>query len=593
MLHRFAMVVALATLCLIFLGGLVKSTETGLSDPTWPQFNGGYEPQLRGSTFYEHLHRLVAGTVAALTVGLAVAAVKREPRRGVRALAIVATVGVLAQATFGGLTVLLQLRSLAVSMTHAGLAQAFLCATTALAVVTSPSWIEAAAMPRAALDRRLIALSTVTALAVFGQVLLGAWVRYTPSSAVAILDFPLSHGRLVPSLESYPVMVQYIHRLGALAVSVLAIATVARALSRHAAEPLVARPARLLAALLGAQVLLGGATIWTVKAVLPTTLHVAGGAALLACAVTLALRARRHAAVAPAPSESAEKRPSLAKDLATLTKARIAVFVVIAAATGFYLASPGPIAWTAFISGTVGAALLAASASALNQVVEREHDARMKRTADRPIPAGRIPHRAALALGLALGLAGVVVAAWGANTLTAALGLATLVSYVAIYTPMKRTSWLSTIVGAVPGAMPPVLGWAAARGELGLEAWTLFAIIFAWQLPHFYAIAWLYREDYARGGFPLLTVVEPDGASTARQVVIGSVALLGISLLPSAFGLTGNIYLAGAALLGVGFLALGFSLARTLSMPSARRVFLASLVYLPALFALMTLDKRA
>jgi protoheme IX farnesyltransferase len=625
LVHRFAKLVALATLLLIFVGGLVKSTETGLSDPTWPHFNGGYEPQLHGTTLYEHTHRLIAGTVALLTTALCLLAWRRERRAAVRALALAAVLAVFTQATFGGLTVLFQLKSLGVSLAHAGLAQAFLCLGTALAVVTAPSWTahpSGGARDGAPRDRALAALAAVAFVAVYAQVLLGAWVRYTPGAAYAIPDFPLAHGRLWPELTNDPARVQFVHRVGAAVVTLLVLATAGTALARGRREPLLARPAALVLALLVAQVLLGGATIWSVRDVYWTTAHVATGAALLACSLALALRVARHARVdadagaarasggAPRVREAASLEPALAAaggssaaapapapsllaDLATLGKARISLFVAIAAAVGFHLGSAGPLAWGALAAASLGAALLAASASALNQVVERDLDARMRRTASRPVPAGRLSAGAASAFGALLGLAGTAVLALSTNALTTLLGAATLVSYVAIYTPLKRLSWTSTIVGAVPGAMPPVLGWAAARGELSLEAWTLFAIVFFWQLPHFFAIAWLHREDYARGGFPVLAVVEPDGASTSRQVVIGGVALLGISLLPTAHGLTGPLYLGGAALLGALFLALSVALARTRTLPSARRVFVASLVYLPALLALMSLDKRA
>ncbi len=585
-----ARLLAVATLVLIFVGGLVKSTETGLSDPTWPQFNGGYEPQLRGATRYEHAHRLIAGSVALLTIGIAIAARRREPRAYVRRLALVAAAAVLSQAVLGGLTVLFQLKSLGISLGHAGLAQIFLGLAVALATVTAPCWTGAGlptVEPRGLRSLRL--LSLLSLVAIYGQIILGAWVRYTPGAAFAIPDFPLSYGMLVPPLGEWNVRVQFIHRAGAAAVTVLVLATAGVALARHRAEPMLRRPAVALLGLLALQVLLGGLTIWTVKAVLPTTLHVVTGAGLLASALVLALRARlllRDVPRAAPPSQ-------LGRDLLTLTKVRIALLVLVATAAGYYLAAPGPIDAGRLALALLGTALLAAGSAALNQVIERGPDARMERTAGRPIPAGRISAGAALAFGLGLGAAGFAILYFGANATTAALGAATFVSYVAVYTPLKRFTWVATIVGAVPGALPPVMGWTAAGGALGPEAWSHFGILFVWQLPHVYAIAWLYREDYARGGFPMLPVLDPEGLATARQVAFCCLALLPLSLLPAAYGIAGRSYVVGALALSAAFLALGLALAARRSDACARRLFLGSVLYLPMLLALMTFDKRA
>ncbi|HVY61425.1 MAG TPA: heme o synthase [Planctomycetota bacterium] len=597
-MHKFARLVALATLCLIFAGGLVKSTETGLSDKTWPQFNGGYEPVLHGETLFEHTHRLIAGTVAALTVALALYASRKEPRRWVRRLAATAAVAVLCQATLGGLTVLFKLHSLPVSLGHAGLAQAFLSIVTALAVVTSPAWRGAHEDPfGGGRDRVLRGLSIATAAAVYGQILLGAWVRYTPGAAFAIPDFPLAYGRLVPPFDGWSIVVQFVHRCGAALVSLLAIATIARVARKHWQEPMLRRPAIALGALLCAQVLLGGATIWTVKAVVPTTFHVATGAAVLACSVILALcaqvaggEASRESARSPRP---AAVRSSLLHDIATLTKVRIAVLVLVATATGYYLASTGPIDWVKFSAAMLGTGILAAGSAALNQVLERDFDALMHRTANRPLPAGRLSLRAAVAIGVGAGVAGIAILAAFTNGLTALLGAATFASYVGIYTPLKRVTWVSTIVGAVPGALPPVMGWAAGCGRLDFEAWALFGILFFWQLPHFFAIAWLNREDYARGGYPMLPVIDGDGLATANQILFSSLALLPLSVAPAVHGRAGPGYLIGAIVLGVAFLVLGVRLAFARSERNARGLFWGSLLYLPLLFALLSLDKQA
>lgn len=266
--------------------------------------------------------------------------------------------------------------------------------------------------------------------------------------------------------------------------------------------------------------------------------------------------------------------------------------VLVTAAAGFLLAHPGgPLPLALFFHALAGTALVASAGSALNQVIERDHDARMRRTASRPLAAGKLDPDAALAFGVGLAVAGLAWLALAVNPLTALLGAATLAGYLFVYTPLKRVSSLATVVGAAPGAMPPVMGWAAASGTLGAGAWTLFAILFVWQLPHFLAIAWMYREDYARGGFPMLPVVAPDGGSTARQAVLWAAALVPLALVPSALGLTGLVYAGGALVLGLGYLAASIAFARNLNGQTARRLLLTSVLYLPGLLAVMLVDR--
>ena len=215
----------------------------------------------------------------------------------------------------------------------------------------------------------------------------------------------------------------------------------------------------------------------------------------------------------------------------------------------------------------------------------------MERTRGRPLPSGRISPDSALAFGVACSVAGLAVLAFGANGLAAGLAAVTLVSYLFIYTPLKPRSALCTLVGAVPGALPPLIGWAAARGELGIHAWPLFFILFLWQLPHFLAIAWTWREDYARAGFRMLPVLDPEGGSTGRQIVLYCVALIPVSLLPAAMGSFGWFYFLAALVSGLGFLGCGWAAARSRSRPSARRLFFASILYLPFLLTTMTIDR--
>jgi protoheme IX farnesyltransferase len=274
-------------------------------------------------------------------------------------------------------------------------------------------------------------------------------------------------------------------------------------------------------------------------------------------------------------------------DFIALTKPRVNGLVVMTTAIGFYLAATGPIDPWVLVHALVGTTLVASGAAAFNQVIERDVDRRMRRTCGRPLPAGRLAPADAAWFALALSLTGLAELATRTTLLAAVVALATLVSYALVYTPLKRYTSLSTVVGAVPGALPPLIGWAASRGSLSLGAWTLFAIVFVWQMPHVLAVSWMYREDYERGGIRVLPVIEPDGASTARQMVSYSAALIPVSLLPSAIGLAGDIYLVAALLMGVGLLALSIGFARHLSRGHARRLFYASLLYLPVLWVLL------
>jgi protoheme IX farnesyltransferase len=280
-------------------------------------------------------------------------------------------------------------------------------------------------------------------------------------------------------------------------------------------------------------------------------------------------------------------------DLVELTKPRITLMVVVTAGIGLLLASGGRVPMAMVLHALVGTGLVAAGSAALNHVLERDIDALMRRTANRPLPAGRMHPDLALTLGVGLAVAGLVELTLGVNLLTALLGAAALAGYVFVYTPLKKISPLATVVGAVPGAIPPMMGWAAVTESLDPGAWVLFAILFLWQLPHFLAIAWMCREDYARAGLPRLPVIHPDGRSTARQMVLYGAALLPVSLLPSMLGLTGSAYFLGAMGLGLFFLAMCVAFAVSLSALAARRVLLTSVLYLPAVLAVMVLDRVA
>ncbi|HET6202438.1 MAG TPA: heme o synthase [Planctomycetota bacterium] len=288
---------------------------------------------------------------------------------------------------------------------------------------------------------------------------------------------------------------------------------------------------------------------------------------------------------------SARGRTRIA-DYAALSKPGITTMVAAAALASALVAARGVADLETLLWLAVGTALVGAGSNALNMLLEREVDARMVRTQGRPLPAGRMVPGEALAFGSLGSTLGVLALTFGAHPLAGLLGAAAVVVYAFLYTPLKRATSLCTVVGAVPGAMPALIGWAAVRGSLDADAWLLFLLVFFWQLPHFLAIAWMWREDYARGGFPMLPVDDADGTATGRQIVLQTLALLAVSLLPVATGLAGRVYFAGALVLGLAFLALGvrFALRRTRERASA--LFRASLAYLPALLGLLVLGGR-
>ena len=283
-----------------------------------------------------------------------------------------------------------------------------------------------------------------------------------------------------------------------------------------------------------------------------------------------------------------------------LTKPRITWLILMSTGVGYFFGLPAAANWREFLGHVhwlhlfhtiLGTGLIASGTAALNQWYEREADSHMRRTARRPLPSGKMTARNALAFGCALSAAGFGELWLGVNLLAALIGAFTLASYLFLYTPLKQRTWWSTTVGAIPGAMPPVIGFAAAAGTLTAESWVLFAILFLWQFPHFYSIAWMYKEDYARAGIRMLPVVEPDCRSTARQIVLFGLALVPVSLLPGILGMSGRIYLTGALLSGLWFLYSGVRVALERSTLRARKVLIASVLYLPLIYGLMLIDR--
>jgi len=274
-----------------------------------------------------------------------------------------------------------------------------------------------------------------------------------------------------------------------------------------------------------------------------------------------------------------------------LTKPRITVLVVLTAAAGFCMGSATGIDYVGLLNMAVGIALLSSGIATLNQYLERDLDRLMRRTQARPLPAAKLKPAEAAMFGVLLSVIATAYLALFINPLSAVLGVATLASYLFVYTPLKTKTTLSTVLGAFPGAMPPFIGWVAATGAITIEAWVLFAILFLWQFPHFLAIAWMYRDDYARAGIRMLPVVEPEGKITGQQIISYTLLLVPVSLLPAAIGLAGSVYLVGASVLGLVFLYFSARAALERTAWQARRLLLASVLYLPALFVLMVLNR--
>src|SRR5438477_6645541 len=274
-----------------------------------------------------------------------------------------------------------------------------------------------------------------------------------------------------------------------------------------------------------------------------------------------------------------------------LTKPRITFLIMLTSAAGFCLGSRGAVDYVLFAHAMIGIGLLSSGIATLNQFIERDLDSLMRRTADRPLPSGRLVPVEALWLGVLLTASAEIYLALFVNGLSAILGLTIIAGYLLLYTPLKTRTTLSTAVGAFPGAMPPLIGWTAARGEIDVAAWVLFAILFLWQFPHFLAIAWMYREDYGRAGIRMLPVVEPEGRVTGQQIIAYSLMLLPVSLLPTILGISGKIYLVAAFVLGLLFVASSVRAALSKSNQHARQLLLASVLYLPMLFGVMVLNR--
>jgi protoheme IX farnesyltransferase len=576
--HRFAVATAVATYLLILIGGLVHGTGSSLACPDWPTCYGSLMPKMEGGVLVEHSHRLAATTVGILTVALAVllSVSKDAGLRRVRPFGWLAVGLFVVQGLLGGITVLLRLPT-PVSTAHTGTSLLFFLTIVYIAVRSRP----VPAVPPPAAPPSVARLALVAAVAVYFQMLLGGLVRHS-GAALACTDVPLCRGSLWP--DAHPtVLIQALHRLTGVAVALLVFAssavTLRRAWSRTGLRTLaIAAPV-----LVCVQIALGLHAVTSFLDLATVESHLAVATALLATQVLVALRA--DPAAVPGRI-SVEWFASMVR----LGKPRITGMVVITFLGGLWLA-PGEIAHWRTIMTLIGTAFLVAASNTLNMYLERDADALMERTRDRPLPRAIVSPEAALAFGTGLACAGVALVFLGSNLLTGLLGLLAIAGYVAVYTPLKRTSGAALFVGAVPGALPPLMGWTAVTGHLDAPGLALFAVLFLWQIPHFLAIATYRGADYARAGFKVLPLTVSVRVTRATMFVF-SVVLVGVTIALEPLRVAGPRYALVATLLGavfIGWAAAGFR--RAAENRWARSLFVYSIVYLTLLFVALVIDR--
>jgi len=570
---RVSILLSVATLFLIFVGGLVTSTDSGLAVPDWPLSYGRIMPPMIGGIFYEHGHRMVAAMVGFLTVFFAFFVTLKESRPFVKLAAWIAVAMVILQGLLGGVTVLFLLPR-PVSILHACLAQTFLCLVVALSVWTSRTWQEPKTIPPliSAHAVSLRHLASTVFLVSYVQLILGAVLRHTGWGVTA-------------------------HIGGAILVTFLSTWLFLVCKSIKPRITLLSAGSFLLMCLVYTQMGLGlfsyillGHNFHIIPipffAVLIITLHVVTGAAILALSVILVLNILRLNST----SSSAAPLTKLS-DYFELTKPGITFTAGITALAGFVLGSPENLDLIKLWHTGVGTLLVAAGAGTLNMLIEKETDAKMKRTQKRPLPAGRLKSGEVLFLGTLLSSAALIYLSWTVNLLTATIAGLTLSVYLYIYTPLKKITSLCTTVGAVAGALPPVMGWAAAAGRLGWEVAVLFSILFFWQFPHFFSLAWLYKDDYSKAGLHMLPRIHDNGQITALSIILNCIALFLVSLLPTWIGLTGLLYSVSAFVLGIWLLSASAQFYFSRSSVHARKIFFASLFYIPLLVLSMIFNK--
>jgi protoheme IX farnesyltransferase len=579
--HRFAVATAVATYLLILIGGLVHGTGSSLACPDWPTCYGSLMPKMEGGVLVEHSHRLAAGTVVILTLALAtMLSMSRAPAlRRLRPFGWLAVGLVVVQALLGGITVKLRLPT-PISTAHTGTSLLFFLTLLYVAVRSRPA-PEGTPVATPPGVHSVARLALVAAVTIYFQMLLGGLVRHS-GAALACTDVPLCRGSLWP--DAHPtVLIQALHRLTGVAVALLVFASSIVTLRRAGPRRGLRALAIVAPVLVCVQIALGIRAVTSFLDLVTVEAHLAVATALLATQVLVVLRADRLAVPG---------RVSIAwfRSMVTLAKPRITGMVIITFLGGLWLA-PGEIAHWRTIMTLIGTALLVAASNTLNMYLERDADALMERTRDRPLPRAIVSPEAALAFGTGLACVGIALVFLGSNLLTGILGLIAIGGYVAVYTPLKRVSGAALFVGAVPGALPPLMGWTAVTGRLDAPGLALFAVLFLWQIPHFLAIATYRGTDYARAGFKVLPLTVSVRTTRATMFAF-SVVLVAVTIVLEPLRVAGPRYGLCAALLGavfIGWAAVGFR--RAAANRWARSLFLYSIVYLTLLFIALAFDR--
>jgi protoheme IX farnesyltransferase len=582
-MRRFLTLASSATITtyvLIVLGGVVRATGAGLACPDWPLCHGRLIPPLQGLILIEYSHRLVASVVGLLTLAVAISAWRRRIFPAHAALAVL-LVGV--QIVLGGLTVRTELSAWLV-VAHLGTAMAFFATLVAL---TARAWLRDQPGQRT----RFRTLALVTVVATFGLVLLGGYVSAT-EAGVACPDWPLCYGQILPSISG-PVAVHMLHRFAAAFVGLLIILTAAAAYRTQRGRSDVQAASAIAVGLLVLQVLLGALNVEYRLAPGVTTSHLATAAALFATLVVLVVMSSRGRIASEGSAVAVGGGPLSERVLAyvALTKPRIIILLLVTAFASMLIAAPGKVSPWIIVFTLAGGAASAGAANAINQVLERDLDAVMSRTRRRPIPSGRVEAPFAFAFAVLLGAVAFVEMAVLVNVQSALLALGALCFYVFIYTVwLKRSTPQNIVIGGAAGAMPPLVGWAAATGRVELPALILFLIVFLWTPPHFWALALYRREEYAKAGVPMLPVVAGE-EKTRQQIVIYAVLLVASTLLLFPLGGMGWMYTGSALALGGLFILLALRVRRERTAKAAMRLFAYSSLYLALLFAAMVADR--
>lgn len=590
-----ALTTAASTYALLVLGGVVRATGSGLACPDWPMCHGQLIPPLEGPILIEYAHRLDALWVSLLIVASAFVAWRYH--RSDRSILYPAVLGVpllIAQIMLGGLTVLLELPP-GIVLLHLATALGLLASTVITATIAFASSAPMQASGSQAADRSA-ALAWMTTLATFALLLSGGYVVRSGAS-LACPDWPLCLGQFLPAPRGPGIDIQLTHRFAAAAVGVLLALLALHAWRTRQHPPRLALLALLSLSLYGVQVLVGASVVvWQLPVAL-RALHLALGSALWAALVAIAALSYPRAALTSEDSrEHGEARPdsaprSILLDYLSLTKPRIILLLLITTLAAMLLAQAGWPPPSLILATLLGGALAAGGASALNCYLDRDLDALMARTRLRPLPARRIAPARALAFGLALSFASVVELAVWVNAISAVLATAGIVYYVLLYTAwLKRSSHQNIVIGGAAGAVPPLVGWAAVTGRVELLPVLLFVIVFMWTPPHFWALALLRRQDYAKARVPMLPVVRGE-RETRRHIMIYALSLAGITLVLAPLGLLSLIYLGSAILLNAYFIQLAWRVWRDASPAASWRLYKYSIAYLALLFVAMVADR--